>query len=71
MPDDKDMDRIPRAWVANVIYTIVGQPFRDFVNEQIERRNQTLISKRDLNITMDQAIFNAFQQSTSVSSKSH
>ena len=70
MPDDKDMDRIPRAWVANVIYTIVGQPFRDFVNEQIERRNQTMISKRDLNITMDQAIFNAFQQSTSISSKS-
>ena len=70
MPADKDMDRIPRAWVANVIYTIVGQPFRDFVNEQIERRNQTMISKRDLNITMDQAIFNAFQQSTSISSKS-
>lgn len=61
MPDEQDMDRVPRAWIANVIYTIVGQPFRNYVNAQIEKRNQALISKRDLSITMDSGILQAFQ----------
>lgn len=60
---------MPRDWVANMIYTVVGDNFKDYVNARIEERNQSLISKRDLGIQMDPEILNAFRQSTNVSSK--
>ena len=43
LPDGRDMDRMPRAWITNVIYSVVGQPFKDYVNQKIEARNNALI----------------------------
>ena len=31
LPDDKDIHRLPRQWLANVIYTIVGDSFGAWV----------------------------------------
>ena len=56
LPDKQDLDRVPRAWIANVIYTIVGDPFKEYVDAMIEQRNQALINKRDLGISMDPQI---------------
>ena len=27
LPDEKDLHRLPRQWLANVIYTLVGEEF--------------------------------------------
>ena len=53
LPEARDMDRIPRPWIANVIHSIIGPPFKDFVSSRIEARNQQLIAKKDLAITVD------------------
>ena len=31
LPDDKDIHRLPRQWLANVIYTLVGNDFGAWV----------------------------------------
>ena len=31
LPDDKDIHRLPRQWLANVVYTIVGDEFGAWV----------------------------------------
>jgi len=30
--EERERDRLPRDYVANVIYTVVGQPFQQWVN---------------------------------------
>ena len=30
--DERERNRLPRDYVANVIYTVVGQPFQQWVN---------------------------------------
>ena len=35
LPEERDIDKLPKAWIANVIYTIVGIPFRDWVKERV------------------------------------
>ena len=31
LPDERDRDRLPRRWICNLVYTIVGDPFRNWV----------------------------------------
>ena len=31
LPDERDMHRLPRQWIISVIYTVVGEPFADWV----------------------------------------
>ena len=33
--EPKEIDKIPRQYIANVIYTIVGAPFNAWVEQQI------------------------------------
>ena len=37
---DKELVKIPRAYLSNVIYTIVGDPFRAWTDQRINERNQ-------------------------------
>ena len=69
LPDARDQYRLPRQYVINLVYTLVGQPFAREVERRIEERNQTLAMKQDLLITMDSEIARAFQESTMISSK--
>ena len=65
--DQLDIDRLPRQYVANVIFTICGDDFERWVNKTIESRNEHLIQQRDLLIEMDPTIAKIFKESTSVS----
>ena len=69
MPDERDIRKLPRQWIANVIYTLVGDPFREWVSKTIKKRNDTVASKNDLMIELDPAIAKAFQRSINISSK--
>ena len=53
----------------NVAWTVVGQPFGQWVKAQIEERNARMAMERDLLIDMDPDIAEAYFASTSVSSK--
>ena len=69
LPEQDELRRLPRQWVINLTYTLVGKPFADWVLEHIEARNRRLMEERDLAIQMDPDILRAFQASTHISSK--
>ena len=51
----KEVEKMPRAYIANVIYTLVGQPFAEFINKRANKRNEKVTKERDL-IDMDPEI---------------
>ena len=66
---EKETLKLPREYIGNVLYTLIGDNFQDFVNSKIEERNLKVTEDRDLTIEMDPAIARAFKESTAVSSK--
>ena len=60
MPEERDLPKLPRSWLANLIYTVVGDEFREWVAEKIRERNDKIASKNDLMIELDPAIAKAF-----------
>ena len=69
LPDDRDMHKVPRQWLINVVYTIIGKPFSDWVQEEIALRNEEIAKKQKLLIEMDPEIAKAFHASANISSK--
>ena len=69
LPDAKELPKVPRQWLANVIYSVAGQPFADWVDEVIASRNSKISANEKKHILMDPDVFAAFEASTQVSSK--
>ena len=69
LPDEKDLHRLPRQWLANVIYTIVGEEFQNWVTECIRNRNDHIAEKQNLIVELDPVIAAAFNNSLNISSK--
>ena len=53
LPDERDMHRLPRYYIINVAYTIVGQPIKNFVSEGVRERNDKIAENRNLMIDLD------------------
>lgn len=69
LPDEKDLHRLPRQWLANVIYTLVGEEFQNWVTECIRNRNDHIAEKQNLIVELDPVIAAAFNNSLNISSK--
>ena len=69
LPEERDMHKLPRQWVINVIYSLCGDNFRQWVSQQVKDRNDRLAEKRDLMIDLDPDIAAAFSNSAYISSK--
>ena len=69
LPEQEDHKRLPRQWVINIVYTLAGKPFADWVLEHVEARNKKIVADKKLAIMMDPDIMQAFHASTHVSSK--
>ena len=39
LPEENEIPKLPRQYVINIIYTIVGQPFETWVHSQVQIRN--------------------------------
>ena len=63
------MAKLPRQWIINLIYSIVGDEFRTWVSQQVKDRNEQVAEKRDLMIELDPEIAAAFGSSVNISSK--
>ena len=59
---------LPRAYIANLIYTIVGQPFKEWVDRIVTRRHEDRRLEQST-IKMDPEIAAIFNQSTATSGK--
>ena len=68
-PIAKELLKLPRQWIINVAVTVVGEPFRAWVKEQISARNIKVATEKDLNISLDPEIAACFRASNAVSCK--
>ena len=66
---DKEIEKMPRQYIANVIHTIVGKPFIEWIDAKLEARNLDLTEKKEMMIELDPEIEAIFKASTAVSSK--
>ena len=69
LPDERDIPKLPRQWLINVIYSLAGDVFRVWVSQQVRDRNDRVAEKRDLMIELDPEIAAAFGDSANISSK--
>ena len=42
LPVEKEIHKLTRQYLANVIYTIVGEPFSQWVDQMVEQRNSKI-----------------------------
>ena len=67
LPVIREIRKMPRAYVCNVIYTLVGAPFSDWVFKSCKDRNDRLERAHDTTIVLDPRIAAAYEASTFVS----
>jgi len=65
--EEKETRKLPRQYIINVIYTIVGNPFRVWVNHHVDARHEHVVNKREMSIVMDPEIAAIYKESKAVS----
>jgi hypothetical protein len=53
LPILKELEKCPKQWLVNVIYSVLGNPFAQWVAEKVRERNEKVTVLRDLNINID------------------
>ena len=51
--EESEINHLPREYIASVIYTIVGKPFSDWVDERIAERNTKRKDDKNMDIELD------------------
>ena len=68
LPDRKqELDKLPRQYLINVIYTKVGEPFRKWVDEKVGLRHEKVKEKEEMYVELDPEIAKVFRASKAVS----
>ena len=70
LPDEPDLAKVPKQWVVDICAAIIGQEFREWVEDCKEERNEAMAQKREMMIDMDPEMAARFKASTHVSRKS-
>ena len=66
-PIVKEMKKLPREWLMNMMMTLNPVQFGALIKERINERHKAVVAKRNLGIELDPAIAQAFNSSTAVS----
>ena len=69
LPDDRDIPKLPRQFLCNLAFTLIGDDFGHWVRDQIRARNDRIKESNKLTIKMDPEVAKAFMSSGQVSSK--
>jgi hypothetical protein len=67
LPILKELEKVPKQWLCNVIYSVIGDDFSNWVVHKVKERNDRVTVLRDLNINIDSQVLAAFQSSNAVS----
>ena len=43
--EPREIDKLPRSYISNVIYTIVGDKFKNWVDEKVKERTEKLVKE--------------------------
>ena len=57
---EKEILKLPRSYIGNVIHTIVGDPFNQWVQQKVQARNAKLTEDKDMNVELDPEIAEIF-----------
>ena len=66
-PIEREITRLPKQWICNVLYTVQGDAFGNWVKERIEERNSHVVKEKNMLIDLDPDVAAAFNNSTAVS----
>ena len=69
LPAEEDLDALPRAWIVNVLYTVLGKTFSTWVDAQIEKRNKERATEKNQEAVLLPKFWKSFKASTDVSGK--
>jgi hypothetical protein len=58
---EAEVFKLPRSYIANVIRTIAGVPFKDWTKQQVEVRNAKVTQEHNMNIDLDPKIAAIFR----------
>ncbi len=53
LPPSKEISKLSRGYLSNVIYTVMGEPFQQWVKQQVNLRNQKIALEGNNIIAMD------------------
>ena len=67
LPIEREIKKLSKQYIANVIYTIVGADFKDWVEDRIKARNERVTQEKNLDIELDEDVAKAFRESNAVS----
>ena len=68
-PEDKEIEKLPREWICNILHSVLGRSFKNWVKKRVDARNQGVVVKADGQMSLDPRIAKAFKASTHVSRK--
>ena len=71
LPVPKEIRKLSRQYIGNVIYTLTDGAFTAWVRDRMDERNRKITESGNQLISMDPQIANIFAQSTSVSGNYH
>ena len=63
------MDMIPRQFIIDITYTVMGDAFKKWAKLRIKARNEKIKENQDLELELDPEVAKAFQASHNISSK--
>ena len=69
LPEKAEQVKLPKQFVINLIYTLIGDDFEIFIRSKINERNDKLQEDRNLMISVDPQIAKIFYASNFVSCK--
>ena len=64
LPVEKEIEKLPRDYIGDVICSVVGDPFIAWKEQRIAERNRKIAEKQDQFCGMDPDIAAAFRAST-------
>ena len=67
--EQREVEKLYRQYIINVVYTLVGSPFKKWVDKVLEDRSKRITEEKNLAIELDPEILKAFKASSSVSGK--
>jgi hypothetical protein len=67
LPCAKEIIKLPKQYLVNLIYAVIGEDFARWVWKRIEDRNAKVTVEKDLMINLDDDLAAAFFNSSAVS----
>ena len=69
LPILREVRKMPRQYICNVVYTLVGNPFREWMMARVKEHDHQIAIKQNLLVQFDPKIAAAFAKSSMISRK--